>query len=102
MPDNPICGSPAGVNFIGHFHLVQLLLPAMKAQSNPARIVSVTCKAEIDGCESLCPARAPLIRCCKSPCTRACHQSLDVHGCSFSLLPPTRIRSQSVLTLLRD
>ena len=42
-----------GVNFLGHFHLVQLLLPTMQAQSGPSRIVCVACKNEMDGSESL-------------------------------------------------
>ncbi len=53
-----------GVNFIGHFHLVQLLLPTMQAQSSPARIVAVTCKSELDGSES--PAAVLRAPCCQS------------------------------------
>lgn len=52
------------MNFIGHFHLVQLLLPTMQAQSSPARIVAVTCKSELDGSES--PAAVLTPPCCQS------------------------------------
>lgn len=38
----------AGVNFIGHFHLVQLLLPMLQRQQGAVRIVAVTCKGELD------------------------------------------------------
>ena len=38
----------AGVNFIGHFHLVQLLLPMLQRQQGALRIVAVTCKGELD------------------------------------------------------
>jgi NAD(P)-dependent dehydrogenase (short-subunit alcohol dehydrogenase family) len=37
-----------GVNFIGHFHLVQLLLPSLQRQQGALRIVAVTCKGELD------------------------------------------------------
>jgi NAD(P)-dependent dehydrogenase (short-subunit alcohol dehydrogenase family) len=36
------------VNFIGHFHLVQLLLPSLQRQQGALRIVAVTCKGELD------------------------------------------------------
>lgn len=36
-----------GVNFLGHFHLVQLILPRLQSQGTPVRIVTVVCKNEM-------------------------------------------------------
>lgn len=37
-----------GVNFIGHFHLVQRMLPQLQAQQDDVRIVAVVCKDQMD------------------------------------------------------
>lgn len=36
-----------GVNFLGQFHLVQLLMPRLQSQRIPVRIVAVACKNEM-------------------------------------------------------
>ena len=32
-----------GVNYLGHFHLTQLMIPIMKQQTEPSRVVAVCC-----------------------------------------------------------